>query len=118
MSDFYREKAKEDQLNKQVDEIYDIVFTGPKWLHLKFAEKYEKKLIMNEIKNSSYEEVKASKIKLAETNKKKIEKWNSPFFLTLRIIVFVICLAALISIFVFINNFDYEATCIKYDLDC
>ena len=26
-----------------VDEIYDIVFTGPKWLHLKFAEKYEKK---------------------------------------------------------------------------
>ena len=24
MSDFYREKAKEDQLNKQVDEIYDI----------------------------------------------------------------------------------------------
>jgi len=73
MSDFYREKAKEDQLNKQVDEIYDIVFTGPKWLHLKFAEKYEKKLIMNEIKNSSYEEVKASKIKLAETNKTKID---------------------------------------------
>ena len=44
MSDFYREKAKEDQLNKQVDEIYDIVFTGPKWLHLKSLEKHEKKL--------------------------------------------------------------------------
>ena len=79
MSDFYREKAKEDQLKKQVDEIYDIVFTGPKWLHLKFAEKNAKKLIMDEIKNSSYEEVKASKIKLAETNKTKIDSQWIPW---------------------------------------
>ena len=114
MSDFYREKAKEDQLNKQVDEIYDIVFTRPKWLHLKFAEKHEKKLIMDEIKNSSYEKVKASKIRLAETNKKKIEKWNSPFFWTLRIIGVV----TFIVVLVWLLNIDYAEICIKNGLDC
>ena len=113
MSDFYRKKAKEDQLNKQVDEIYDIVFTGPKWLHLKFAEKHEKKLIMNEIKNSSYEEVKASKIKLAETNKTKIDSQWIPWWGWL-----LICFGAMVFFFTFASNFDYEATCIKYDLDC
>ena len=117
MSDFYRKKAKEDQLNKQVDEIYDIVFTGPKWLHLKFAEKYEKKLIMNEIKNSSYEEVKASKIKLAQINKKKIAKWNSPFFLILRIIGVVIFIAGIVGL-VWLLNIDYAEVCIKNGLDC
>ena len=124
MSDFYRKKAKEDQrkkqaqayedqLNKQVDEIYSMLESSPAFTP-KFLQNLEKKDIKKEIQNTSYEEVLASRLKIIQ----KANKWDSKPFRILRIIGFVICLAALISIFVFINNFDYEATCIKYDLDC
>ena len=80
----------------------------------KFLKNLEKKDIKKEIQNTSYEEVLASKLKIVQ----KANKWDSKPFRILRIIGFVICLAGLIFIFWLINNFDYEATCIKYDLDC
>ena len=124
MSKFYRDKAKEDQrkkqaqayedqLNKQVDEIYTMLESSPAFTP-KFLKNLEKKDIKKEIQNTSYEEVLASKLKIVQ----KANKWDSKPFRILRIIVFVIGLAGLIFIFWLINNFDYEATCIKYDLDC
>tara|TARA_B000000437_G_scaffold213001_1_gene185261 strand:- start:37 stop:444 length:408 start_codon:yes stop_codon:yes gene_type:complete len=135
VSKFYRDKAKEDQrikqtqavkdqvkkglkeyedqLNEQADEIYAMLESSPAFTP-KFLKNLEKKDIKAEIQSTSYEEVLASKLELIQ----KANKWDSKPFRILRIIGFVICLAALISIFVFINNFDYEATCIKYDLDC
>ena len=124
MSKFYRDKAKEDQrkkqaqayedkLNKQADEIYTMLESSPAFTP-KFLQNLEKKDIKKEIQNTSYEEVLASRLKIIQ----KANKWDSKPFRILRIVGFVICLAGLIFIFWLINNFDYEATCIKYDLDC
>ena len=116
MSKFYRDKAKEDQrkkqaqayedqLNKQVDEIYSMLESSPAFTP-KFLQNLEKKDIKKEIQNTSYEEVLASRLKIIQ----KANKWDSKPFRILRIVVFVICLAGLIFIFWLINNFDYESS--------
>ena len=97
MSDFYREKAKEDQLKKQADEIYEMLESSQAWMP-KIAKELEKKIILKEIKNSSYEEVLASKLKIIE----KANEWESAPILLLRTIVGLI----FISLIVFLFNLD------------
>ena len=82
MSDFYREKAKEDQLKKQADEIYEMLESSQAWMP-EIAKDLEKKIIMKEIENTSYEEVLASKLKIIQ----KTNKWESTPTFILRIIV-------------------------------
>ena len=82
MNDFYRDKALEDQLKKQVDEIYEMLESSQAWMP-KIAKELEKKIILKEIKNSSYEEVLASKLKIIE----KANEWESYPTRILRIIV-------------------------------
>tara|TARA_B100001175_G_scaffold104199_1_gene88468 strand:+ start:197 stop:523 length:327 start_codon:yes stop_codon:yes gene_type:complete len=82
MNDFYRDKAREDQLKKQVDEIYEMLESSQAWMP-KIAKELEKKIILKEIKNSSYEEVLASKLKIIE----KANEWESYPTRILRIIV-------------------------------
>ena len=82
MNDFYRDKALEDQLKKQVDEIYEMLESSQVWMP-KIAKELEKKIILKEIKNSSYEEVLASKLKIIE----KANEWESYPTRILRIIV-------------------------------
>ena len=82
MNDFYRDKAREDQLKKQVDEIYEMLESLQAWMP-KIAKELEKKIILKEIKNSSYEEVLASKLKIIE----KANEWESYPTRILRIIV-------------------------------
>ena len=97
MSDFSRDKAKEDQLKKQVDEIYEMLESSQAWMP-EIAKELEKKIILKEIKNSSYEEVLASKLKIIQ----KANKWESTPTLILRIIGVVIA----ISFLVFLFNLD------------
>ena len=82
MNDFYRDKAREDQLKKQVDEIYEMLESSQAWMP-KIAKELEKEIILKEIKNSSYEEVLASKLKIIE----KANEWESYPTRILRIIV-------------------------------
>ena len=82
MNDFYRDKAREDQLKKQVDEIYEMLESLQAWMP-KIAKELEKEIILKEIKNSSYEEVLASKLKIIE----KANEWESYPTRILRIIV-------------------------------
>ena len=97
MSDFYREKAKEDQLKKQADEIYEMLESSQAWMP-EIAKDLEKKIIMKEIENTSYEEVLASKLKIIQ----KTNKWESTPTFILRIIGVVIA----ISFLVFLFNLD------------
>ena len=99
MSDFYREKAKEDQLKNQADEIYEMLESSQAWMP-EIAKDLEKKIIMKEIENTSYEEVLASKLKIIQ----KANKWESTPIRILRIIVVII----LISFLVFLFNLDLD----------
>ena len=98
MSDFYREKAKEDQLKKQADEIYEMLESSQAWMP-EIAKDLEKKIIMKEIENTSYEEVLASKLKIIQ----KANKWEAN---NTTLIIRIIGVVIAISFLVFLFNLD------------